>query len=316
MVFIRMYLSIYFLPRQVKVWFQNRRMKAKKSQDGRGRGPRAGDSREEEMTLQELYMPKGGTSVQAMSRLGIHLPDFLGSNKPLTRTYVGKDKEAGKDVAPPAPLTYRLPSAPPPHAGAFASLSSGTFGIPGSLGGGAFGCSSNSVFGSYGNGAFGSSGNGASGSSGYGGFGGLGSSAFAGLGSGAYGGLGPAALGSVGAYGGLGGYGALGSFGGLGGLVSNPFLGGAFGPPRDDQGLTSADMISALPGLPPGIQHLAPVSEHQPGHQQFKMHLLKQLGISDSTIADAKQKEEEARSKARAVRVRSHDRSGESSQHE
>ena len=338
-------------------------MKAKKWAEGRCQDPRGADRQREEgeLTLQELYMPKGGTSVQAMSRLGIHLPAFLGSNKPLTRTYAGhgtdKDKDKGKDVdeelAPPAPLTYQLPPAPAPFPlphGAFGSLGSeafggsgnGAFGSPGgrafngqgngafgSSGSGAFGSQSSGAFGSSGGGAFNGQGNGAFGSQGSGAFGSSdgrafhsqGNGAFGSQGSGAFGGLHPAALaraalGGVAGYGGLGGYGALGGFGGLRGLVGNPFFGTALVHPGDDLGLTGAGMMSALPCFPPGTQHLAPVHEHQPGHHEFKMHLLKQLGISDSTIAEAKRNEEEARSKARAARGRSHHGNDECRQQE
>ena len=338
----------------MKVWFQNRRMKAKKWAEGRCQGPRGGDRQREEgeLTLQELYMPKGGTSVQAMSRLGIHLPAFLGSNKPLTRTYAGHDtdKDKGKDVdeelappapltyqLPPAPLTYQLPPAPPPFPlphGAFGSLGSeafggsgnGAFDSPGgrafnSEGNGAIGSSGSGVFGGQGSGAFGSSGGGAFNGQGNGAFNSQCNGAFGSQGSGAFGGLHPAALaraalGGMAGYGGLGGYGVLGGFGGLRGLVGNPFSGTALVHPGDDLGLTSAGMMSALPCFPPGTQHLAPVHEHQPGHHEFKMHLLNQLGISDSTIAEAKRNEEEARSKARAARVRSHHGNDECHQQE
>ena len=328
------------------MWFQNRRMKAKKWAEGRCQGPRGGDKQREEgeLTLQELYMPKGGTSVQAMSRLGIHLPAFLGSNKPLTRTYAGHetDKDMGKDVdeelappapltyqLPPVPLTYQLPPAPPPFPlphGAFGSLGSEAFGGSGngafgSPGGRAFNSEGNGAIGSSGSGAFGGQGSGAFGSSGGGAFNSQGNGAFGSQGSGAFGGLHPAALaraalGGVAGYGGVGGYGALGGFGGLRGLVGNPFSGSALVYPGDDLGLTSAGMMSALPCFPPGTQHLAPVHEHQPGHHEFKMHLLNQLGISDSTIAEAMRNEEEARSKARAARVRSHHGNDECHQQE
>lgn len=277
----------------MKVWFQNRRCKQKKGGKNGNNVLHKFQERQDpsSRTDMDMYMPKGGTSVQFMSKMGIQLPDFLGTSQPLHRTYSGKEAEKKPETGPRVPLQDPLTYGMRDSAAASAlGLSAGAFGGFGGMGG-----VHPAVHGSVG--AFGGMGGGMysgnleaykhlealrspaafGGFAGYGGLMGMGH--FAGLSSAAYGGFAASAR-----------YGAH-----LPPGTSSPFMASHHGGSAIDLSRTTFP-ASVIPSEPAGFPNSSqPGVGSHPEQDHLRRMMMAELGISQNTIDTVRKEDSDKR---------------------